>query len=76
MFVAPELLEAEVRARPPVLLIQGTDGQIVPFRLMDLASGVLSAFGIKVETRLTWFKSASVRIGLAAATAFARSVLA
>ena len=77
MLVAPELLESEIRTRPPVLLIHGTADEVVPFRSMDLASRVLSAVGVVVETHVSPGLGHSVdQDGLAAATAFARSVLA
>jgi phospholipase/carboxylesterase len=77
MLVAPELLEADIRARPPVLLIHGTDDDVVPFRSMDLASAALSKVGIAVETHVSPGIGHSIgQDGLAAATAFARRVLA
>lgn len=76
MLVAPESLEADISSRPPVLLIHGTQDDVVPFRAMELASSALAAVGVPVETH------ASVGIGhtigsdgLSAATEFARRTL-
>ncbi|MEQ9331179.1 dienelactone hydrolase family protein [Thalassobaculum sp.] len=43
-------LAAEATARPPVMLVHGTDDQIVPFQAMAAAEQVLSSAGIPVET--------------------------
>lgn len=72
MLVAPELLEAELASRPPVLLIHGTQDDVVPFRSMELASTALTAAGVPVETHISPGVAHSVGPdGLAAATAFA-----
>ncbi|GGE93225.1 alpha/beta hydrolase [Sphingomonas prati] len=77
MLVAPDRLEGEIRSRPPVLLIHGTDDEVVPFRSLDLASASLAAVGVAVETHVSPGMGHSVgQDGLAAATAFARRVLA
>ena len=44
------VLQSEVRARPPVLLIHGTDDELVPIDALDEASSGLSAAGLAVET--------------------------
>lgn len=76
MLVAPEQLEAEIKSRPPVLLIHGTDDDVVPFRSMDLASTALTAAGVMVEKHVSSGVGHSVgQDGLAAATAFAIRVL-
>jgi phospholipase/carboxylesterase len=76
MLVAPELLRAEMRSRPPVLLIHGTEDDVVPFRSMELASTALTASGVTVETHVSPGVGHSVgQDGLAAATAFAVRVL-
>lgn len=76
MLVAPERLEAEIRSSPPVLLIHGTDDDVVPFRSMELASTALTASGVTVETHVSPGVGHSVgQDGLAAATAFAVRVL-
>jgi len=77
MLVAPESLQSEIRSRPPVLLIHGTGDEVVPFRSMDLASTALAEAGVPVETHVSPGVGHSVGPdGLAAATAFARRVLA
>jgi phospholipase/carboxylesterase len=76
MLVAPELLQAEARSRPPVLLIHGTDDDVVPFRSMDLAQTALTAAGLQVQTHVSPGVAHSIgQDGLAAATDFARRVL-
>jgi phospholipase/carboxylesterase len=76
MLVAPERLEAEIRSRPPVLLIHGTQDDVVPFHSMDLASAALTACGVAVETHVSPGAGHSVgQDGLAAATAFAVRLL-
>ncbi|MEO6382767.1 MAG: alpha/beta fold hydrolase [Nitrobacter sp.] len=76
MLVAPECLPAEILSRPPVLLIHGTDDDVVPFRSMELASAALTASGVTVETHVSPRVGHSVgHDGLAAATAFAARVL-
>jgi phospholipase/carboxylesterase len=72
MLVAPERLQAEITSRPPVLLIHGTEDDVVPFRSMELASTALTASGVTVETHVSPGVGHSVgEDGLAAATAFA-----
>ena len=46
----PERLEADMRSKPPVLLIHGTADPVVPFDSLALAEDGLSAAGIAVET--------------------------
>lgn len=76
MLVAPERLHAEIRNRPPVLLIHGTDDDVVPFRSMELASTALTASGVTVATHVSPGLGHSVgQDGLAAAAAFAVRVL-
>jgi len=76
MLVAPDRLEADIRNRPPVLLIHGMQDDVVPFRSMELASSALAAVGLSVETHASPGLGHSVGPdGLAAATAFARRVL-
>lgn len=76
MLVAPDRLEADICSRPPVLLIHGTEDDVVPFRSMDLAATVLTSNGVEVETHVSPGVGHSVgQDGLAAATAFARRVI-
>ncbi len=42
-------LPAEIRARPPVLLVHGDADQVVPFGAMSLAAHALSANGVEVR---------------------------
>jgi phospholipase/carboxylesterase len=48
--IAPELLAAEIRSRPPILLVHGTDDPMVTFDSMAEAEAALSAAGVPVET--------------------------
>lgn len=76
MLVAPETLEAEIRIRPPVLLIHGTADEVVPFRSLELASKALCAAGVPVATHVSPGLGHSVdQDGLAAVAAFAVRLL-
>lgn len=76
MLVAPERLETDILSRPPVLLIHGTEDDVVPFRSMDMASTAMVAAGLTVETHASQGVGHSVgQDGLVAAAAFARRVL-
>jgi phospholipase/carboxylesterase len=48
--IAPELLGAEIRSRPPILLVHGTDDPMVPYSSMAEAEIALKAAGVSVET--------------------------
>ena len=48
--IAPELLVTELRSRPPVLLVHGTEDPLVPFELMASAETALRQAGVPVET--------------------------
>jgi phospholipase/carboxylesterase len=48
--IGPELLAGELRSRPPVLLVHGTDDPLVPFDSMAAAETALKAAGVPVET--------------------------
>lgn len=48
--VGADLLAAEIKSRPPVLLVHGDADPIVPFQAMDAAAQTLGANGISVET--------------------------
>lgn len=48
--IAPELLESEIKSRPPIMLIHGDADQVVPFESLALAEEGLSAAGVSVET--------------------------
>lgn len=47
--VAPETLEAELSARPPVLLVHGEEDPIVPAEASRAAESALHALGVPVE---------------------------
>lgn len=49
MLLAPGDLAAEIRSRPPVLLIHGERDDIVPFQAMAEAQEALQAAGVAVE---------------------------
>lgn len=48
--IAPELLASELRSRPPVLLVHGTEDPLVPFESMTSAEAALRQAGVPVET--------------------------
>jgi phospholipase/carboxylesterase len=76
MLVAPERLAAEIRSRPPILLVHGTADDVVPFISLAHAEKGLRALGLAVETHVSPGIGHTVGPdGLAAAGAFARTVL-
>ena len=48
--IAPELLAEEIRSRPPILLVHGTDDPMVSYDSMAEAEAALKAAGVSVET--------------------------
>jgi phospholipase/carboxylesterase len=48
--LAADLLPEELRSRPPVLLVHGTEDPLVPFESMARAEAALNRAGIPVET--------------------------
>ena len=48
--IAPDRLASELRSRPPVLLVHGTDDPMVPFESMADAEAALKGAGVPVET--------------------------
>jgi phospholipase/carboxylesterase len=48
--IGPELLAGELRSRPPVMLVHGTEDPLVPFDSMAAAETALKAAGVPVET--------------------------
>jgi phospholipase/carboxylesterase len=48
--IAPELFGAEIRSRPPVLLVHGTDDPMVPYGSMTEAEAALKGADVPVET--------------------------
>ena len=70
-------LQTEVRSRPPVLLIHGTDDELVPVAALDEAAAGLTAAGISVEShRRPGLAHGIDAEGLALATRFLGSKLA
>jgi len=49
---SPELLEKEVRARPPVVLVHGDRDELLPIQLLGQAAAALEGAGIAVETHV------------------------
>jgi phospholipase/carboxylesterase len=47
--IGAEVLAAEAKSKPPVLLVHGTADPVVPFAAMGTATQALQALGIKVE---------------------------
>src|SRR5205823_8993774 len=48
--LAPELLASELRSRPPILLVHGTEDPLVPYTSLAAAETTLKAAGVPVET--------------------------
>jgi phospholipase/carboxylesterase len=48
--IAPQLLAGEIRSRPPILLVHGTDDPMVPYDSMAEAELALRNAGVSVET--------------------------
>jgi phospholipase/carboxylesterase len=48
--IGPDALGAEIKSKPPVLLVHGTADQVVPLAAMGAAAQILQAQGVKVET--------------------------
>ena len=48
--LAPDLLAEELRSRPPVLLVHGTDDPLVPYSALAEAEAALKAADVPVET--------------------------
>lgn len=48
--VAPEILDAEITSRPPVLLVHGAADPVVPFGAMAAAESTLKANGVQVRS--------------------------
>jgi phospholipase/carboxylesterase len=77
MLVAPEQLSADIRSRPPVLLVHGTEDQVVPFRSLELSAKALDAAGVPTQAHISPGIGHSVdQGGLEKVAAFARRVLA
>jgi len=50
MLIAPQLLAAEIKSRPPVLLVHGTADPVVPYASLATAQAALHDVGIAVKT--------------------------
>lgn len=48
--LAPEMLASELRSRPPILLVHGTEDPLVPYGSLAAAETVLKEAGVPVET--------------------------
>jgi phospholipase/carboxylesterase len=48
--LAPELLASELRSRPPILLVHGTEDPLVPYASLAAAETALNGAGVPVET--------------------------
>ena len=48
--LAPEVLASELRSRPPILLVHGTEDPLVPYSSLGAAETALKAAGVPVET--------------------------
>ncbi|MDA0996773.1 MAG: dienelactone hydrolase family protein [Proteobacteria bacterium] len=49
MLVGPDVLESEIRAKPPVLLCHGQADEVVPFDFMPAALEALRGVGVRAE---------------------------
>ena len=52
MLAAPEALGAEIRSRPPVLLLHGDSDEMLPHMLTERAAEVLRQHGVKVRMHI------------------------
>jgi phospholipase/carboxylesterase len=50
MLIAPQSLAAEVKSKPPVLLVHGTADPVVPYASLATAQAALANVGIAVKT--------------------------
>jgi phospholipase/carboxylesterase len=74
--IAEDLLASELRARPPVLLVHGTDDPVVPFQSLAHAEAALTGAGVPVETLVCPGVGHSISPeGLQRAAAFLQQVL-
>jgi phospholipase/carboxylesterase len=48
--IGADTLQAEIRSKPPVMLVHGDSDPIVPFQAMGMAKSALEASGVPVET--------------------------
>ncbi len=74
--IAPDLLPGELRSRPPVLLVHGTEDPLVPFESLAAAEAALNGAGVPVETLVCVGTEHSIDPeGLKRGGAFLREVL-
>jgi phospholipase/carboxylesterase len=74
--LAAEALPAEIRSRPPVLLIHGDADPVVPFDALAQAETALAAAGVTVETLICPSLGHGIdEAGLKRAAAFLHAVL-
>ena len=50
MLIAPQLLAAEIKSKPPMLLVHGTADPVVPYASLAAAKAAIAAAGIVVTT--------------------------
>lgn len=73
----PERLAAEIKSRPPVLLVHGEDDPLVPFAHLAEAAQALRAAGVETETHASRGVGHGIGPdGLAQALAFVKARLA
>jgi len=76
MLIAPDLLRAEVRSRPPILLIHGSADPVVPVRALVEAEQALRELDFPVESHVSPGLGHGVDpAGLSLGADFARRVL-
>ena len=74
--IAPERLAAEVRVRPPMLLIHGDADEMVPFASLELAADALASDGFEIYTHVSRGVGHGIAPdGLTVALQFLRQVL-
>lgn len=77
MLADAEALASEVRSKPPVLLIHGSDDPMVPVSAMHIAESVLGKLGFEVSSHVSPGLGHSVdQSGLELGGAFVRQALA
>lgn len=74
--ISPENLEAEIKTRPPVLLVHGSDDDVVPVKMSIVGCEALKASGVNAQLHISPRTAHSIsQDGLEAARAFARGAL-
>jgi phospholipase/carboxylesterase len=49
----PEALKAETPSQPPILLVHGSDDQVIPLEALFMSSGLLADSGVPVEFHMS-----------------------